>query len=59
MKQYTDRYGFIHTVPPQIDYKKELDRLYKKAFPNDKDKDKSKPINEVRALHNLIFDKNE
>ena len=28
----------IH-IPPQIDYMKELDRLYKKAFPNDKVKE--------------------
>lgn len=60
MKQYKDRYGYIHTIRPKIDYMKELDRLYKKAFPSDKDKElKPKPINEVRALHELIFDKNE
>ena len=57
MKQYKDRYGYIHTIRPKIDYMKELDRLYKKAFPNEDNKPKPKPINEVRALHKLITEK--
>ena len=65
-KRYVDRMGYIHNIPippqpqpqpqPKIDYMKELDRLYKKAFP-DKDKPKPKPINEVKKFHELINDK--
>ena len=51
---YIDRFGFIHknNIPPQIDYMKELDRLYKKAFPNDKDKELKPKINEVKNYMN-------
>ena len=55
---YIDKFGFIHKNNiPKIDYMKELDRLYKKAFPNEDNKPKPKPINEVRALHKVITEK--
>lgn len=52
MAKYIDRFGFIHN---EIDYKKELDRLYKKEFPTS-DKENKPAVNEVKRFHRLIND---